>query len=228
MLWLCAGGLASAADVPVDIGPSRITAGVTSYRARRDASVVKQQRDYSCGAAAFATLLNFGFGDPIREDEILDSVFANADEKAQRIIENKGLSLLDLKTLAEARGYRAHAFRIRADQLRQISRPVIVFIRPHGYEHFAVLKGVRGDRVYLADPSQGNWRVPMFRFLDMWSGEDGRGVLFAVERPDGTWLDSMALVAPADAGTAAVEVQGVRGLLETGRTAQPGETGRTR
>lgn len=43
-------------------------------------------------------------------------------------------------------------------QLRQLTGPVIIFYKPFGYEHFAVLKGVRGDRVFIADPSLGNYR----------------------------------------------------------------------
>jgi len=68
-----------------------------------------------------------------------------------------------------------------------------VFIRPGGYDHFAVLKGVRGDRVYLADPSLGNVRMPMYRFRAMWADGSGRGVVFAVEPKDGVWPESSVL-----------------------------------
>jgi predicted double-glycine peptidase len=59
--------------------------------------------------------------------------------------------------------------------------PVIVFIQPRGYEHFAVLRGVRADRVYLADPSRGNIRMPGYAFLDDWLQDDGTGIIFVVE-----------------------------------------------
>jgi hypothetical protein len=39
-----------------------------------------------------------------------------------------------------------------------------------GYYHFAVLRGVAGDRVYLADPERGNLRMSIGRFLDEWAG----------------------------------------------------------
>ena len=56
-----------------------------------------------------------------------------------------------------------------------------MFIQPRGYNHFAVLRGVQDDRVYLADPSRGNVRMPAYAFLDMWLQEDGMGIIFAVE-----------------------------------------------
>ena len=71
-----------------------------------------------------------------------------------------------------------------------------MFIRPHGYRHFAVFKGVRGDRVYLADPSLGNVRMPLYRFLDMWANEAGQGVIFAVEKSDGKLAGSFRPAAP--------------------------------
>ena len=59
--------------------------------------------------------------------------------------------------------------------LPRLGGPVIVFIEPRGYKHFVVLRGTRGDRVYLADPSRGNIRMPAYRFLDSWLGENGTG-----------------------------------------------------
>src|SRR5207302_1409027 len=82
----------------------------------------------------------------------------------------------------QTRGHKAQGFRLHYDQLAKLSRPVIVFVKPGGYAHFAVLKGVQGDRVYVADPSLGNVRMPLYRFVDMWADESGRGVIFAVER----------------------------------------------
>jgi predicted double-glycine peptidase len=41
---------------------------VMSLRAQRDLGVVKQRYDFSCGAAALATLLTYGLGDAVGED----------------------------------------------------------------------------------------------------------------------------------------------------------------
>jgi hypothetical protein len=37
------------------------------------------------------------------------------------------------------------------------------------YKHFAVLRGVRSDRVYVADPSSGNVRLTIPCFLSQWT-----------------------------------------------------------
>ena len=52
--------------------------------------------------------------------------------------------------------------------LGKLNGPVIVFIEPRGYKNFAVMRGFRGDRVHLADPSRGNIRMPAYRFQDSW------------------------------------------------------------
>jgi len=174
---------AGAAVQAVDVGGTRVAGHVASFKELRDRAVVKQAHDYSCGAAAFATLLRYGLGVPITEEEILAEVFADAGEAEERLIKNKGLSLLDMQKAARRRGLRGQGFRLAPDQLPRLGRPVIVFIRPLGYEHFAVLKGVRGDRAYLADPSQGNWTLPLFRLVEMWAVEGGRGIIFVAERP---------------------------------------------
>lgn len=166
---------------------------VRPMQALRDAGVVKQKFDYSCGSAALATLLTHGLDDPTDEDTILRGIVGPLSSDELLALQKRGLSLLDLQKAAQARGHKAQGFRIAADQLPKVSRPLIVFIKPHGYEHFAVFKGLRGDRVYLADPSLGNVRMPLYRFLDMWADQSGRGVVFAVERRDGLWPASSAL-----------------------------------
>ena len=44
---------------------------VQSLKDRRDAQIVKQDLDYSCGAASLATILNGFYGKTVTEDEIL-------------------------------------------------------------------------------------------------------------------------------------------------------------
>src|SRR5262245_40033528 len=167
--------------------------GVTSVLARRDAGVVKQRFDYSCGSAALATLLSYGLNDPVDETTLLRTLLEPLPPGELAALQKKGLSLLDLQRLAQKRGHKAQGFRLHASQLAKLSRPVIVYIKPGGYEHFAVLKGVQGDRVYLADPSLGNVRMPLYRFFDMWADESGRGVIFAVERASGGWPERYPL-----------------------------------
>ena len=48
-----------------------------------------------------------------------------------------------------------------------------------------MLRGLRGDRIYLADPSRGNVRMPLYTFLDSWLQDDGKGIIFVVEPKSG-------------------------------------------
>jgi hypothetical protein len=159
-----------------------------------------QTRDYSCGAASLATLLTYGLGEPTDEDWVLKQLFDMMTPEQKAGLEAKGLSLLDMQRIAERRGLRSQGFRIGADQLSKLARPVIAYVKPNGYEHFLVIKAIRGDRIYLADPSLGNIRMPLYRFMDMWADDSGRGVVFAVDRPDGKWPDSYALQVVTDPG----------------------------
>ena len=82
----------------------------------------------------------------------------------------RGFSLLDLKHIAQAKGYRAAGFKLTIEHLMQLAAPVIVFVQPLGYPHFAVLRGIDRGRVYLADPARGNLRMSIARFLGEWNG----------------------------------------------------------
>ncbi len=136
----------------------------------RDRFVVKQNQDYSCGAAALATLLSYYYGEHTSEHEILTLLKAQIPEEEWDRKSIMGFSLLDLKDVAHTKGFRAAGFELTIEQLTQLQAPVIVFIEPLGYKHFAVLRGIDRGRVYLADPSRGNLRMSIHRFLEEWSG----------------------------------------------------------
>jgi len=196
-------------------GDTRVHVPLESFTDLRDKHVVRQAYDYSCGAAALATLMTFGFDDPVGEREIIDGMLRTLDVSEEELRKKEGFSLLDMQRFAEARGYKAQGFRIDPQYLPDINGPTIVFIRPRGYDHFAVLKGVRGDRAYLADPSLGNVRMPLYAFLDMWLGEDGKGIVFVVEPYAATPIaESLLSIRTADQSRP--EVLGVRQLLEVG------------
>jgi predicted double-glycine peptidase len=192
--------LAACAELPLaELTPRRIE----SLQVRRDAAVVKQQFDYSCGSAALATLLSFGLDDQVSEQDLLRALLEPLSAPDLAKLEHQGLTLTALQKLARARGHRAQGFRIESSQLAALTRPVIVFIRPNGFPHYAVLKGVRGDRADLADPTLGNLRLPLYQFLAQWADESGRGVILAVEPNSGPWPQTYALQLGADRGDAA-------------------------
>ena len=189
---------------------SHAPAPLHSWKTMRDAGVVRQLFDYSCGSAALATLLSTR-SSPISEREILfETLDGLTDEQKSETME-LGLSLLDLRRAAERRGLRAAGYRVTPDFLGKLTRPVMVFIQPHGYRHFAVFRGLRGDRVFLADPARGNVRYPIWRFLEMWQTEGDKGIIFLVDSSSSPLLSLTR-------GPAQPELLGVRELLDIGPT----------
>jgi hypothetical protein len=201
----------------IDIGSGlRVDAPVRSMKDLRDQNVVKQRYDFSCGAAALATLLHYEFGDTVTERRLLEELFDLLSAEEKEVARSTGFSLLHLQRLAQARGYNAQGFRLPPEQLALLGGPVLVYIEPRGYDHFAVLRGVRGDRVYLADPSRGNIRMPMYQFLDSWLQDDGTGIIFAVEPTTGL-PDEPSPLALANEGVAQPEIVTAQQMLAVGR-----------
>ncbi len=203
-----------AANVGIGSG-TRIEVPLKSMKDLRDQRLVKQRFDYSCGAAALATILRYGFGDEVTERDILTELFDLLPEDEEGLRRKEGFSLLDLQHVAQARGYNAQGFRLEPQHLAKLGCPVIVFIEPRGYKHFAVLRGVKGDRVYLADPSRGNIRMPAYRFLEGWLGEEGKGIVFVIEPKDGLPEGEFPLSLPAD-GLPQPEIMTAREMLAIG------------
>ncbi|MDZ4137296.1 MAG: C39 family peptidase [Erythrobacter sp.] len=159
---------------------------VASLLEQRRENVVLQQWDISCGAAALATILNHQFDDPVSEREIATSLISRAEYLAnpQIIRARLGFSLLDLKRFVDARGYEGIGYgQLDLDQLLQMA-PVMVPVELQGYRHFVIFRGVRGNRVLLADPAFGNRTMPIARFEDAWIDDENLGRIgFVVTRP---------------------------------------------
>lgn len=152
-------------DVPVGFGGMKLRVDVESVRQIRFHDIVPQALDYSCGAAALATLLKYHYDDPVRESEIILEMIAHGDEDK---IRREGFSLLDLKRFADRRGYETQGFRIGPKVLERLAIPAITLVSTRGYSHFVVLKGARNGMVYLADPAMGQRNVPKEEFVAEW------------------------------------------------------------
>lgn len=217
---LCAAGAAAlpaagwAADIGVG-GGIRVERPLRSMRDLRDTNVIKQRFDYSCGAAALATLLRYGLSDGVTEQQVLNQLFSLLSDEERPGVLRQGFSLLHLQRVAQTRGYQSEGFRLQPQDLARLGAPVIVFIQPRGYKHFAVLRGIKDDRVYLADPSLGNIRVPLYRFLESWLDESGTGIIFAVEPAGGVPAGNTALTVSIR-GLAQPEILTARELLAVG------------
>ena len=145
---------------------------VTSFQERKFREIVRQQTDFSCGAAAVATIFNFAYGRRTSETQILVNMLRVAD---QNVVRARGFSLLDIKRYVEAIGMRGEGYQVPFELLYELRVPVIVLLDTRGYKHFVVLRKARDGYVQLADPALGNrimWRED---FEAGWNG-----IVFAI------------------------------------------------
>lgn len=138
---------------------------VESMREARYRNLVRQQTDYSCGAAALATVLRYAYGLDADEATVIEGMMRVADPV---VVQQRGFSLLDIKRYVEALGMRGRGYRIDESRLRSLRVPAIVLVDVRGFRHFVVLKQVVGDQVEVGDPILGNRSVPMGEFLESW------------------------------------------------------------
>jgi predicted double-glycine peptidase len=151
----------------IGAGGGWISKPVESFRDQRFRGMVPQELDYSCGAAAMATLLQHYYGEPVNEQSVTVAMLEGGDQEK---IRREGFSLLDMKRYAESLGYQTKGFAIRADVLDRLAIPAITLINTSGYSHFVVLKGSRDGEIFLADPALGNRAMRRSEFLEEWSG----------------------------------------------------------
>ena len=136
---------------------------VKSWKTLRDERVVKQDLDYSCGAASLATLLNEYYGQSVTEDQMLDAM-DTGDFMA---------SFEDMRRALAQFGFLAAGFAASYDQLAKLKMPVIVYLKHRKGGHFSVLRGIDEKTAWLADPSLGNRTYSRWQFLDMWDTQAG-------------------------------------------------------
>lgn len=179
VLALCAGSLGGASfTAPALAGEALVTARgtfsvpVVSLREARFQTVIRQQYDFSCGAAAVATLLTYHYDRPIDEAPVFQSMYAAGDQQA---IQRSGFSLFDMKAFLASLGLRADGFQMSLDQLAKLRVPAIALVDTQGYRHFVVIKGIRGDEVLVGDPVLGTRIYDRAEFETMWEG-----IVFAI------------------------------------------------
>ncbi|MFM4962327.1 C39 family peptidase [Aeromonas bivalvium] len=141
---------------------------VQSIMERRFANIERQYTDFSCGAAAVATILRYAYGHVTNERWVMDGMMAMADPA---LVQRYGFSMLDMKQYLQMLGMRVRGYRLDDEKLRQVRVPTIVLLNIRGYQHFAVLRAIdKQDRVYLADPALGNRIISFNEFKESWNG----------------------------------------------------------
>jgi predicted double-glycine peptidase len=154
---------------------------VWSYQELKQRNIVMQQLDYSCGAAALATVARYYWGDNVDEMTFLKLLpELNLTEQQMRDRIENGLTLTDLRDIANKAGYESSMGKVQFGELTRAKVPVVVGITVRKHDHFAVFRGSDGVYAYLADPIRGNVRTPIADFLAQWQ----RNAILVVARPN--------------------------------------------
>lgn len=143
---------------------------------RRDHGVVRQERDFSCGLAALATILSWSVGESVTESELLRELLVQLETSTPRSIAQGGVSFADLARLAAGRGHSVLGVEVPVAAFTTLRRPAIVALQADGQAHFSVLRAVDEDKVvWLADPTWGNRRLSMRQFERLFAHYPGAG-----------------------------------------------------
>jgi len=167
-LTIAACGTAVAGDVALDTPfAGDYNLRVTSYSEIPYQTVVHQQFDYSCGSAALATLLRFGYSLNSSEADVFKAMYRVGDqEKIQKL----GFSLLDMKSYLASLGYQADGYRLSLAELNRLNIPAIALIQVGSYKHFVVIKGTAANHLLIGDPAKGLQLYSESDFKNAWNG----------------------------------------------------------
>ncbi|MDO2321586.1 cysteine peptidase family C39 domain-containing protein, partial [Escherichia coli] len=80
--------------------------------------------DYSCGSAALTTLLDYYLGRNLEERQVMEGLLRYGE--ADKIVQRRGFSLLDMKRYAAALGYKSGCFRAEFSDLDALEHPALV------------------------------------------------------------------------------------------------------
>lgn len=141
-------------------------------------TLTRQQAGFDCGSAALATLLSFYTDRAVEPDDLVRSQSFTTDEWQR--VRREGFSLSQLADMAAALKVEPSVTRLPSRALLSVPLPVMVYLRLPTGPHFSVLTGVAGQRVTLADPTQGALMWTLNQFLRAWA-PDGQGLLLSVK-----------------------------------------------
>ncbi|MDI6703057.1 C39 family peptidase [Methanothermobacter sp. KEPCO 2] len=118
--------------------------------------VVLQARNYTCGPAALATVLQ-RLGVNTTEDELAD--LAGTTEE--------GTTMQGLLEASMAKGMNATGMKLNISELTE---NMIAYTINDGTGHYTVINEITNDTIKLADPSLGNIEMNIEEFAEIYSG----------------------------------------------------------
>lgn len=167
-------GCATAPEQSVPIALGYVSRGaptmarpVASWKERKFTNLVRQRTDFSCGAAALATIFNYAYDRKTSEQQVLLNMLKIADPD---IVRERGFSLLDMKRYAQAIGMTAEGYEVDYSALLSLKVPAIALLNIKGYKHFVVIERASSDFVNLGDPALGNRAMSRKNFEAAWNG----------------------------------------------------------
>jgi len=161
--------------IPGLAGGNFFTKEVESIQERRYRDLIRQRTDYSCGAAALATLLREAYNLDVDEMAVIKGMLNVAD---LQLVERQGFSMLDMKNYLQTQGFRAKGYRLQPHMLSSVKVPTIVLVEIRGFKHFVVMQKAVDQWVYIGDPALGHRRMSLDEFSQGWNG-----IVFAVIGP---------------------------------------------
>ncbi len=118
---------------------------------------VMQMEALECGAASLAMVAAY-YGKWMPLEQVRKDCGVSRD----------GSSALNVVKAARSYGFDARGYRYEPEQLReQATFPCIVH---WNFNHFVVVRGFRGDKVYLNDPARGEYKVDLATFDRSFTG----------------------------------------------------------
>ena len=155
-LWL---GQVSQGATTQDVAPK-------SWKELKFTNLVRQQTDFSCGAAAMATIFKYAYGKRTTEQQVLVNMLKVADPD---LVKEKGFSLLDMKNYAKAVGMAAEGYQVEYDALKELKVPAIALLNLNGYKHFVIIRKADDHYVHVGDPALANRVMSRANFQKSWN-----------------------------------------------------------
>ncbi|MDR0270284.1 cysteine peptidase family C39 domain-containing protein [Paenibacillus sp.] len=125
--------------------------------ARRRVPYVAQMHQSECGLCCLAMLSAY-----YQKEVSLYSLRERAD------IGPNGITLLQLKKIAESLGFDVKAYRIESiNQFKQVTLPAILH---WNHEHFVVLEKIDRNNAHIVDPPFGRIKLSLKNFSEQFTG----------------------------------------------------------